>query len=243
MFRARWPESISSNIVSDSNPNGTITNSDLKLAGLLVLWLVMEDVCDITNAHVALFSDNSPTVHWVQRLAAKHSAVAMQLIRALALRLQLAHASPLTPLHIAGVDNALTDIPSRSFGSKPKWYCETDDELLTLFNATFPLPNQASWTVFHLSSAIVMRVTCSTLQMKVFTGDDWRKLPPKGRLVGNVGPPTSYLWDWTLTFKKHRTPSANEPSPVSQHESDRECMGDKNKSALERSLALSRPLA
>jgi hypothetical protein len=30
----------------------------------------------------------------------------------------------------------MTDIPSRSFGSKKKWYCKTDDDLLTLFNAT-----------------------------------------------------------------------------------------------------------
>jgi hypothetical protein len=52
----------------------------------------MEEICDVTNAHVTLFSDNSPTVHWVERLAAKHSKVAMQLIRALALRLQLANA-------------------------------------------------------------------------------------------------------------------------------------------------------
>ncbi len=242
VFRAQWPTCISTNIISNDNPNGTITNSDLELAGLLILWLVMEDICEITNAHVALFSDNSPTVHWVQRLAAKHSPVAMQLICALGLCLQLAHALPLTPLHIAGIDNALTDIPSRSFGSEAKWHCADDNDLLTLFNATFPLPNQASWTVFRLSSAIVTRVT-SSLQMKVFTGDDWRKLPPKGRLVGNVGPPTSSLWDWTLTFKKHCTPSKYAHSRVSQHVFEPDLMGAENKLALERSLALSWPLA
>ena len=66
--------------------NGRITNSDLEMAGLLLLWLVMEDVCPtVEDAHVALFSDNSPMVHWVQWLAAKHSQVAMQLVRALSL--------------------------------------------------------------------------------------------------------------------------------------------------------------
>jgi len=123
----------SDSIVSDDNPTGSITNSDLEMAGLLVLWLVMEEVCDVKDSHVALFSDNSPTVHWVQRLAAKHSAIAMQLIRALALRLQLARASPLTPMHIAGVNNSLTDIPSRSFGSVATWHCTSDTQLLTLF--------------------------------------------------------------------------------------------------------------
>ncbi len=132
---------------------GSITNSDLEMAGLLTLWLVMEDVCPtLPNAHVALFSDNSPTVHWVQQLAAKHSVIAMQLIRALALCLHISKGSPLTPLHIAGVDNTMTDIPLRSFGSEQKWHCITDADFLTLYNASFPLPTQASWTVYRLSS-------------------------------------------------------------------------------------------
>jgi hypothetical protein len=152
VFRVQWPREILSAVVSDDNPNGTITNSDLEMAGLLLLWLVMEDVCpSVTNAHVALFSDNSPTVHWVQRLAAKHSKIAMALLRALALRLHLTKASPLIPLHIAGVDNQMTDIPSRSFGSEQKWHCPTDTDFLTLFNSLFPLPTQHSWTLYRMS--------------------------------------------------------------------------------------------
>ena len=144
VFRFRWPDDISNNVISASNTSGTLTNSDLEMAGLLILWLVMEDVCPtLTDAHVALFSDNSPTVHWVQRLAAKHSTVAMQLVRALALRMQLKRSSPLTTLHIAGKRNAMTDIPSRSFGSVPRWHCKSETDFSHLFNMSFPLPNQA----------------------------------------------------------------------------------------------------
>ena len=242
VFRLQWPQDITDNIISDANPTGTITNSDLEMAGLLMLWLVMEEVCRVQDAHVALFSDNSPTVHWVQRLAAKHSEVAMQLIRALALRLQLAQASPLTPMHIAGVNNSLTDIPSRSFGSDAAWYCKTDYQLLTLFNKTFPLPNQASWTVFHLSSKIAMRVI-SILRMKAFTADEWRRLPAKGKLIGNVGSPMSSLWEWTHTFAKPPIASEFVPCLDLPHVSDRELMAAKSKSELEQSIALSRPLA
>jgi len=54
IFRFQWPPEISNNIVSDDNPEGTISNSDLEMAGLLLLWLVMEDVCPtLTDAHVA----------------------------------------------------------------------------------------------------------------------------------------------------------------------------------------------
>ena len=38
---------------------GDITNSDLDMAGLLMLWIVMEEVCPKLRAdHVALFSNN-----------------------------------------------------------------------------------------------------------------------------------------------------------------------------------------
>jgi hypothetical protein len=46
---------------------------------------------------LALFSDNSPTVSWVRKMAAKGSKVADQLLRALALRMRQRHVSPLTP--------------------------------------------------------------------------------------------------------------------------------------------------
>ena len=70
LFRFEWPDDIKCEIISNSNRSGKLTNSDLECARLLMLWLVMEDLCDITTGtHVALFSDNMPTVHWVNRLA------------------------------------------------------------------------------------------------------------------------------------------------------------------------------
>jgi hypothetical protein len=45
VFRLEWPNDIRQDIISENNPEGSITNSDLEMAGLLLLWLVMEDVC------------------------------------------------------------------------------------------------------------------------------------------------------------------------------------------------------
>ena len=171
VFRFEWPDDIKAELNSEHNREGKLTNSDLEMAGLLLLWLCMEDVCNIeSGSHVALFSDNQPTVSWVQRLVSKRLVVAGQLVRALALRLKMTGASPLTPLHIAGVQNAMTDIPSRSFGSENKWHCKNDAELLNLFNSQFPLPNQAFWSIYRPSRGIYIRVL-SVLQMQVTSMD------------------------------------------------------------------------
>ena len=60
------------------------------------------------------------------------SLVEMQLVRALALLLKKSGASPLTPLHIAGEENAMTDIQSRLFGINPSWFCKNDTDLLNV---------------------------------------------------------------------------------------------------------------
>jgi hypothetical protein len=88
------------------------------MAGLLLLWLCLEGIApDLAHKHIALFSNNSPTVSWVNKMASQKSQITAQLVRALALCLNIKQSCPLTPVHIPGIENALTDIPLRSFGS------------------------------------------------------------------------------------------------------------------------------
>jgi len=201
------------------------------MAGLLLLWLVMESVCgSLKENRVALFSDNSPMVGWVRHLATRGSMVSAHLIRALALRHKLNGTCPITPLHIAGEENSMTDIPSRSFGSEPKWHCKSNTDLLTL------------WTVFQISYAVGMRVT-SVLQMKDFTLEEWWRLPKVGKHVGAVGWPMLHLWEWTLSYRTLNSLSESASLQALQGESVQANMVKENRSKLEASLAQSRPLA
>ena len=243
VFRVQWPQDITDAVISERNPMGTLTNNDLEMAGLLLLWLAMEETCgNLQHCHIALFSDNTPTVSWVQRMAAKQSVIAMQLLRILALRLQLAEASPLTPLHIAGVDNEMADIASRSFGSESKWHCTCDSDLTNMFTSLFPPPPQTSWNVFQHSSVITTRVI-SALRMKASTTDEWRRLPRKGTFSGPIGPSTSNLWEWTHSYKTHRTQHKSEQSVDLPAEYELVTSGEAAKSQLQRSIRLSEPLA
>lgn len=120
VFQYKWPPDISNDVVSFDSPHGTLTNFDLEMAGLLLLWLCVEAIGDgAMHRHIAVFSNNSPTVSWATRMAAWHSHVAAHLIRALALQMKISQACLLTPLHIPGKHNAIADIPLRSFGSIP----------------------------------------------------------------------------------------------------------------------------
>ena len=200
IFRWQWPDDVTNDIKTENNPGGNITNSDLEMAGIVLLWLTMEEVCKpLEEKQITLLNDNSPSISWTTKLASKRSRVAEHLIQALALRVKQQKACPFTSMHVAGKSMAIADIPSRSFGSNPSWHCKSDDDLLTLFNSIFPLPLQQSWTVFHLDYRTAMRVI-SALRMKPFVLDEWRRLPLPGRLVGKIGQPTSHLWDSIRTY-------------------------------------------
>ena len=136
---------MTKDIKTATNPEGRITNSDLEMAGLVLLWLTMEEVCGpLEEKRLPLFNVNSPTIRWATKLASKRLTVAEHLVQAIALHAKQQKACPFTPIHIAGKHMAIADIPSRSFGSYPAWHCNSDDELLTFLNSTFPLPSQQS---------------------------------------------------------------------------------------------------
>jgi hypothetical protein len=99
VFHLQWPPNITASIITESNLIGTLTNSDLELAGHVILWIMMVHVCtDLVEKRVALFSNNSPSVGWVQRMAVRSSLVAEQLIWVLALCFNLQHVCPITTL-------------------------------------------------------------------------------------------------------------------------------------------------
>jgi hypothetical protein len=213
------------------------------MAGLLLLWLAVEEVCGpLGGKRIMLFKDNSPTIGWVTRLASKQSLVAKHLIQALALQLKIQRACMLTPIHIEGKRNAISDVPSRSFRSNPAWHCKTDAALLTLFNPMFPLPNQNSWTVFQLNCKVVIRVT-SALRMTHFAVDDWRRLPKSGWHVGKIGVRMSNLWEWIRTLITHPSTPACAASRDLHSKQDQSSTEEDDIYKVARYLKHSRPLA
>jgi len=73
VWRVAWPKEIQDDVVSFDNPQGTITNSDLEMAGLLLHYLVLKNLTELKHVHVAAWCDNTPTVSWANKLNSSKS--------------------------------------------------------------------------------------------------------------------------------------------------------------------------
>ena len=245
VFRMEWPKEVRDQLQTDDNPGGTITNSDLEMAGLVLIWLVIEFVVkNLRHKHVLLLSDNSPSVGWMDRMASKRSTPAAKFLRALAYRINAMQACPITPLHIPGVHNRIADIPSRSFGYKHAWNFRDDKEFLTFFNKTFPLPNQQSWTVCQISSEIKLKCV-RTLVKRDTEMRDWNRLPRIGKHTLGTGKTSANLWRWILssTHDASHGKSSENKSSSSAALSDKDFVATVNRLLQERLAKRSPQLA
>ena len=144
LWRQQFPESIQQDIVSFSNPSGSITNSDLELAGTVAHDDILASATDVTHLTTSSGCDNTPSVAWRGKGSATTTGPAAYLLQISSLH-QRRHRYKPESFHIAGTANVMADDCSR------KWHL-TDDELLTHFNLHYPQP--ISWQMLHLRPAM-----------------------------------------------------------------------------------------
>lgn len=208
VWRVHFPPVISEDVVSDNNPDGSITNSDLELAGVLLHQFALQSVVDVHHTQTGMFCDNTPSVAWVDRMASRSQApIAGRLLRGLAMRQRALHAAPTSIASIAGTDNKLADVASRAFFSNPVPMLD-DNNFLTFFSTEFPLPQMQSWQVVHPTPELTSLVL-STLQGKIFSMRQWTT--KAGRGIGNPG------WNTAGTAASTRTSRTSPNRPSNQH--------------------------
>ena len=82
------------------NPDGDITINDLELAGLVLGWLVLEQVCDdLAFKHIGIFCDNMSAVSWTYKGSTGTSNIAGRLLRFLALGQRSRQTTSLLSIH------------------------------------------------------------------------------------------------------------------------------------------------
>jgi hypothetical protein len=167
VWRVQFSAYITSQVVSTTNPRGSLTNSDLEMAAVLLHYMVLQQEVDLRYIRTGVWSDNTPTVAWTKRMADHSQApTAGRLLRGLAAVQRSIHSGPLTIGSIAGIDNIMADVASRSF------HLTCDTAFLTHFTARFPLPQQQSWQLVPLTPERTLLVT-STLAGKRLPLQQW----------------------------------------------------------------------
>ena len=81
VWRVQWPHSITSQLVTDSNPWGTINNSDLELAGGLIHLDAIATCLDVWERTILSKGDNLSTTFWERKGSTTCSSPPAYLLR------------------------------------------------------------------------------------------------------------------------------------------------------------------
>ena len=202
VWQLEWPTDVQQNLKTADNPRGKLSINDLEMAGLVLQWLVLENIAPtLQHCHLAMFCDNSSAVQWSYKLAQSRSHVASFLLRALGLRMHTTRASPLQCLPIAGKSNEMADEASRQVTTNPS-HSPTFVSLTDFFNKTFPLPQNQCWNEYRLPTKLASRVI-SCLRGKPLTLASWLRLPKQGSDTGTNGSTSS---DSSKSTRSSQTP-------------------------------------
>jgi hypothetical protein len=182
LWRTPFPAKVQAQLVSEQNPKGRITNSDLELAGTIMHQDVLADHTPVAGETIHTFCDNTPAVAWRTKGSTTSTKSTAYLLRIAALmqRNQRCHH---TIEHISGDDNRMADDASRL------WEL-SDAELLTYFNSTYP--QTQSWQLCqpnkHMSSVLI-----STLSRGTSHVESVRRELSQPRVPGPSGLPSAGL--------------------------------------------------
>ena len=108
LWRFQWPDDITASLVSESNPTGTITNSDLELAGGLIHLDVLAQTFDIRERTVLSKTDNLPSLFWQRKGNSTKSQVPAHLLRLFGIHQRLHRYVPRHD-YIPGLSNPMAD--------------------------------------------------------------------------------------------------------------------------------------
>lgn len=143
VWREPFPSNIQESVISDKNPAGTITNSDLELAGVIAHNAIIAREVDVRERTVATLCDNISATSWQRKGSVTTAGAASYLMRESCLHQRANRYIVSQTSYIPGPENVMADDASRRFDL-------SDNQLVSHFNSNYPQPR--SWQLRHLPS-------------------------------------------------------------------------------------------
>jgi hypothetical protein len=131
LWRSPFPSWIQRSIITQHNPNGTLSINDLELTALLVRATLAAQSSNVPYRHLLIGTDNTAACAWVNKGSTTSSSAPAFLLHQLA-RLRRSHCFKLSALYTPGSSNTVADCCSRMFHL-------SDNDFLAVMNASFPV--------------------------------------------------------------------------------------------------------
>lgn len=222
VWRLEWPAHIVNQLITDKNPLGTISISDLELAGGLLHLDALAQAYDIRERTVLSKTDNLATLFWQRKGSTTTDKVPAYLLRLFGIH-QRYHRYVARHDYLPGGSNKLADDASRLFSLNNK-------NFLTYFNLNYP--QKTSFNMHHPRPETVSAVI-SALQRKQLKPESALVEPNPQTRPGRSGQSSVMNWPSIPFSKPSKTPYLSYKS--SPHEFDKECLQpEEHQYALER---------
>ena len=183
LWRLTWPVDIRNQLITDLNPNGTITISDLELAGSLLHLDIIAQNYDIRERTILSKTDNMATLFWTRKGSTSTSKVPAYLLRLFGIHQRYHRYVPRYDYE-PGQTNSLADDASRRFDLKT-------NELLTLFNSRHK--QQVNWRLVHPRQEIITAVFIA-LRKQTSNAECLLVEPPPPVPIGKSGSSSPIDW-------------------------------------------------
>jgi hypothetical protein len=220
LWRLPFPDNVHRDLVSFSNPLGTLNNSELELAGGLLHYNVAAHCYDIRERTIKSSTDNLNTLYWERKGSISATSPAAALLRMQALHQRHHRYVPLKD-YIEGPRNGMADDASRLLFL-------SDSQILAHFDLHYP--QNEPWQLWtlppHMSSAVI-----SALYKRRSKPEWYLREPPPQTNIGASGQTTASDTLWILPSKGLKTPSPSSKSLRTNTDMGSSTQA-KNKSAL-----------
>ena len=183
VWRVQWPKQIQDLLVTEQNPLGTITNSDLELAGGLLHLQAIVQSCDVRERTILSKTDNLATLFWQRKGSATTDTCPAHLLRLFGLH-QRYHRYVPRHDYLSGPSNPLADASSRLF-------LLDNAQFLTHIHSLYTQP-----TPFRLLNIEPKVISCviSALLKKPCSPESLLVEPKLPSPPGDAGKPSA--WEW-----------------------------------------------
>ena len=121
-------DNIQSRLVAPSNPDVTLSISDLELIGIHMHWLVLKQTVSqeaLCHKSPAIWCNNLPAVSWIYKFQISKSQVASNILLGLATCLHGNQCGLLVVDHISSLFNVLADFTSCEHMTNPAYFLST----------------------------------------------------------------------------------------------------------------------